>query len=132
MPAKRKLTMRQLRQMLRLGRDGASSREIARLLGVARSTVQENLKRAAETGLSWPLPGDLTDDVLEARLVCAGRGQTGPAPSPRARLGQLGARAEEAWGDHDDALGGVSSGPARRLWLQPVLRAVARLRAPAP
>ena len=40
MPAKRKLTMRQLRQMLRLARDGASSREIARVLGVARSTVQ--------------------------------------------------------------------------------------------
>jgi transposase len=68
MPAKRKLTMRQLRQMLRLARDGASSREIARVLGVARSTVQENLKRATEVGLSWPLAGDLTDDVLEARL----------------------------------------------------------------
>jgi DNA-binding MarR family transcriptional regulator len=59
MPAKRKLTMRQLRQMLRLARDGASSREIARVLGVARSTVQENLTRAADVGLSWPLPGDL-------------------------------------------------------------------------
>ena len=68
MPAKWKLTMRQLRQMLRLAGDGASSREVARLLGVARSTVQENLKRAAEAGLSWPLPGDLTDDALEARL----------------------------------------------------------------
>lgn len=68
MPAKRKLTVRQLRQMLRLAGDGASSREVARLLGVARSTVQENLKRAAEVGLSWPLPGDLTDDALEARL----------------------------------------------------------------
>src|SRR3954452_3087798 len=68
MPAKRKLTMRQLRQMLRLARDGASSREIARVLGIARSTVQENLKRAADEGLSWPLPGDLTDDALEGRL----------------------------------------------------------------
>ena len=68
MPAKRKLTMRQLRQMLRLARDGASSREIARVLGVARSTVQENLKRAMDAGLSWPLPGELTDDALEQRL----------------------------------------------------------------
>jgi transposase len=68
MPAKRKLTMRQLRQMLRLARDGASSREIARVLGVARSTVQENLKRAADAGLSWPLPGELTDHALEQRL----------------------------------------------------------------
>lgn len=68
MPAKRKLTMRQLRQMLRLARDGASARDIALTLGVARSTVQDNLKRAAASGLSWPLPGELTDDALEDKL----------------------------------------------------------------
>ncbi|WP_291164837.1 transposase, partial [Ensifer sp. SSB1] len=38
------------------------------ILGVARSTVQDNLKRAAMAGLSWPLPGELTDDALESRL----------------------------------------------------------------
>ena len=81
MPAKRKLTMRQLRQMLRLARDGASSREIARVLGVARSTVQENLTRAADVGLSWPLPGDLTDDALEAKLFA----RSGVKPGLRRR-----------------------------------------------
>ena len=60
--------MRQLRQMLRLAGDGTSSREIAQRLGVARSTVQDNLKRATAAGLIWPLPGDLTDDALENRL----------------------------------------------------------------
>ena len=68
MPAKRRLTMRQLRQMLRLAGSGTSSREIAVVLGVARSTVQDNLKRAAQAGLTWPLPGELTDDALEHRL----------------------------------------------------------------
>ncbi len=68
MPAKRRLTMRQLRQMLRLAGSGTSSREIAVVLGVARSTVQDNLKRAALAGLTWPLPGELTDDALEHRL----------------------------------------------------------------
>jgi transposase len=68
MPAKRKLTMRQLRQMLRLSRDGVSVRDIAERLGIARSTVQENLKRAEQAGLSWPLPGALTDEALEGRL----------------------------------------------------------------
>jgi transposase len=68
MPAKRKLTMRQLRQMLRLAGDGTSARDIARTLGVARSTVQDNLKRAAAAGLTWPLPGELTDDALEGKL----------------------------------------------------------------
>ncbi|MEC5414267.1 helix-turn-helix domain-containing protein [Aurantimonas sp. C2-4-R8] len=68
MPAKRKLTMRQLRQMLRLAGDGTSARDIALTLGVARSTIQDNLKRAAASGLSWPLPGELTDDALEGKL----------------------------------------------------------------
>ena len=60
--------MRQLRQMLRLAGDGPSAREIAQRLGIARSTVQDNLKRATAAGLIWPLPGDLTDDALENRL----------------------------------------------------------------
>jgi len=68
MPAKRRLTMRQLRQMLRLAGGGTSSREIAVVLGIARSTVQDNLRRATEIGLTWPLPGDLTDDALENKL----------------------------------------------------------------
>ena len=68
MPAKRELTMRQIRQMLRLHRDGVSAREIGRTLGVARSTVQDNLKRAAAAGLAWPLAAELTDDILEQRL----------------------------------------------------------------
>ena len=45
MPARRELTMRQLRQMLRLHHDGVSARQIGRTLGVARSTTQDNLER---------------------------------------------------------------------------------------
>jgi len=60
--------MRQLRQMLRLARDGASPGHIAQTLGVARSTIQDNLKRAAAAGLSWPLPGEMTDEALENKL----------------------------------------------------------------
>ena len=52
MPAKRELTMRQIRQILRLVRDGVSAREIGRMLGVARSTVQDNLRRAEAAGLA--------------------------------------------------------------------------------
>jgi transposase len=68
MPAKRELTMRQLRQMLRLHHDGVSTHEIGRMLGVARSTIRDNLSRAAKAGLIWPLASDLTDDILEQRL----------------------------------------------------------------
>ena len=68
MPAKRELSMRQLRHLLRLHHDGVSAREIGRRLGVARSTIQDNLKRAAAAGLTWPLADDVTDEALETRL----------------------------------------------------------------
>jgi transposase len=60
--------MRQLRQMLRLRHDGVSAREIGRTLGVARSTIQDNLERARAAGIGWPLPTEWTDEVLEQRL----------------------------------------------------------------
>ena len=82
MPAKRELNMRQLRTLLRLHHDGVSAREIGRRLGVARSTIQDNLKRAAAAGLAWPLGGDVTDDVLEQRLF----GRTGVATGQRRRV----------------------------------------------
>ena len=68
MPARRELTMRQIRHMLRLARDGVSAREIGRTLGIARSTVQDNLGRAAAAGLLWPLGEEITDAVLRKRL----------------------------------------------------------------
>jgi transposase len=68
MPAKRELSMRQMRHLLRLHHDGVSAREIGRLLGVARSTIQDSLKRAAAAGLKWPLPDAATDDALERQL----------------------------------------------------------------
>jgi len=68
MPAKRKLTMRQLRRILRLHHEGASAREIVRVAGIARSTVQDALKRATAAKLAWPLPDELGDEELEARL----------------------------------------------------------------
>ncbi len=60
--------MRQIKQMLRLAHDGVSSREIGRTLGVARSTVQDNLARATAAGLTWPLGPGVSDAVLEQRL----------------------------------------------------------------
>ena len=67
MPAKRE-TIRQIRQMLRLHHDGVSAREIGRTLGLARSTIQDNLERAEKAGIGWPLAPGLTDGILEDRL----------------------------------------------------------------
>jgi transposase len=61
--------MRQVREVLRLKfAGGVSVSEIARRIGVAASTVRETLKRFAAAGLSWPLPEEMTDVVLEVRL----------------------------------------------------------------
>jgi len=77
MPSKRELTMRQLRYLLRLHHEGVSAREIGRRLGVARSTIQDNLKRARAAGLCWPLPEGATDEGLELQLFGRSDGAAG-------------------------------------------------------
>jgi hypothetical protein len=69
--------MRQLRYMLRLHHDGVSAREIGRTLGVTRSTIQDNLRRAQASGIDWPVPAELTDDILEQRLFARGGTKAG-------------------------------------------------------
>jgi hypothetical protein len=129
MPAKRELTMRQLRYMLRLHHDGVSARAIGRALGVARSTIQDNLRRAQASGIAWPLPPELTDDVLEQRLFARPGTQAG-----------LRRRSEPDWGTLARELKrpGVNLmvlweeyRHTGRLRLQPVLRSVPRVRAAA-
>src|SRR4051812_35173350 len=70
MPAER-IAMRQVREVLRLKAAGVSGNEIARRVGVAPSTVRLTLQRLAAAGLGWPLPAELTDAALEARLFTA-------------------------------------------------------------
>lgn len=77
MPARRMLTMRHLRRVLRLHYEGTSTRDIVRAVGIARTTVQRALERAKAADLSWPLPDDLTDEVLEARLFTRSGGGVG-------------------------------------------------------
>jgi transposase len=67
MPAGR-VSMRYMREILRLGSAGISKHEIARRTGLAPSTVRETLKRFEVAGLVWPLPDDVMDATLEAKL----------------------------------------------------------------
>ena len=68
MPAER-TTMRQVREVLRLKFvGGVPIRKIARRIGVAASTVRTTVRRFQAAALSWPLPEELTDTTLEARL----------------------------------------------------------------
>ena len=45
--------------------------QIAAAVGVSAGTVSHVLARAEAAGLSWPLPSDLDDEALRARLYPA-------------------------------------------------------------
>ena len=64
-----KTPMRKIRELLRLKwTQQLSNRVIAQSCSIARSTVAECLDRATKAGLSWPLPDNLDDTVLEKLL----------------------------------------------------------------
>ena len=68
MPAER-VAMRQAREIICLKFSaGLKTREIARRLGLAPSTVRETLRRFESAGLSWPFPDGMRDTDLEAAL----------------------------------------------------------------
>jgi len=76
-------TMRKVRDVLRLSwGEQLSLRQVARSLAMPHTTVAVFLRRAKEAGLTWPLPEDLDDDALEARLfdVAAPTGSLYPQP----------------------------------------------------
>ena len=76
MPAER-IGMRDAREIIRLKSSSVSTHEIARRLGLARSTVRETLTRAETVGLSWPLPEGMNDEALEAALYANRRSKRG-------------------------------------------------------
>ena len=77
MPAER-VSMRQAREIIRLKFSASlPTREIARRLGLAPSTVRETLSRLDSAGLSWPLPEGIGDAELEAALYANRRSKRG-------------------------------------------------------
>jgi transposase len=77
MPAER-VAMRQAREIIRLKfLANVATREIARRLGLAPSTVRETLKRIESAGLVWPLPSEMNDAALEAALYANRRSKRG-------------------------------------------------------
>ena len=75
--------MRKVREVLRLRHElGLGLRQIARSLGLSHSTVSGYLGRAEAAGVLWPLPEDLGDAELEARLFPGSEGQGRRRPEP--------------------------------------------------
>ena len=73
-------TMRKIREILRLViGEGFSRRQAAAATGSPYSTIADHLGRAERAGLGWPLPEDMDDAELEARLFA--KPETPPASS---------------------------------------------------
>jgi len=61
--------MRKIREVLRLNwEEELSPRQISKSCSIARSTVQDYIRRAEEAALSWPQVKDLDDTTLERSL----------------------------------------------------------------
>ena len=70
MPGQR-LPMRKIRDVLRLSAAGMSKRQIAASLSIGSTAAGTFINRARAAGVVWPLPDDMTDQGLEARLFPA-------------------------------------------------------------
>jgi hypothetical protein len=67
--------MRHIREILRLKHEvGLHHRAIAKACGVGVGTVSEYVHRVRRAGLVWPLPAEVDEAALEARLF--------PVPGP--------------------------------------------------
>ncbi len=103
--AQMRLSMRRIREILRLKAERFSDRQIAEAAGVARSTVQECLRRARIEGLSWQ-DGQLMDEVeLHGLLYRTAGRPSKAAPLPdfalvHAELGSKGMTRELLWQEY--------------------------------
>jgi transposase len=75
--------MRKIRDALRLSLcEDLSFRQISASLQIPHTTVADYVKRANAAGLGWPLPEDLDDDALEARLYASAAPLASTRPLP--------------------------------------------------
>lgn len=73
--------MRKTREILRLAHKvGLTNRQIARSLSVSPTTVGECLRRARVAAITWPLPEEMDDEVLEGLLYGEERKSEKPLP----------------------------------------------------
>ncbi len=74
--------MRKIGEVLRLAAAGHSQREIGRSLQVSHTTVAEYLRRAAASGITWPLPDEVDEAALEQQLFPVAPAQDPKRPLP--------------------------------------------------
>jgi len=67
--AKRRLTMRKIREIMRLKKElGLSDRQVARSLKISHSTVRSYQKRIELAGLTWPMLKEMSEEEILSSL----------------------------------------------------------------
>ena len=110
--AARPITMRKLKELMRLKFQAhLSHRQIARSLGISSGTVSTYARKMIEAGLSWPLPAELDDTALEARVFRApiSRGRAAVKrepdfPTMHQELKRKGVTLQLLWEEYQDGL----------------------------
>ena len=77
-----RVSMHQLKEVLRLTAAGLSQRQIARSLKLSNGVVAKYQAAGRRAGLSWPLPEAL-DDVALANQLCTKPAESAPASAAR-------------------------------------------------
>lgn len=132
--AAERLSMRKLREVLRLDALGHSKRAIGRSLKISHNTAALYLRRAAEAGVSWPSCEALDDATLESLLLPPTPEAGAPRPLPEwpsihRELRRKGVTLQLLWleykATHPDGLQYTQFVTRYRAWensLDPVLR----------
>ena len=77
--AKMRVSMRKIREVLRLRHElGLSVRQVREATGVGKTAVSEYVSRAKVIGITWPIPGEISDAELERRLFTPAGFHDGP------------------------------------------------------
>jgi len=95
----KRLTMRKIKEAMRLQASGLSTRKIAASLGVGHSTAMDYMKRIRLAGLTWPLPDEMTDTALEERRWKNGCSTRRVARAVWSRHNRIGLRSTGNCGD---------------------------------
>jgi len=80
--AAERLSMRKIKEVLRLHAAGVSARAISESLRISHSTVNDYVRRIKAAQLSWPLPACWADADLEAQLWGASTAAPRSRPLP--------------------------------------------------
>ncbi len=76
-----KLSMRKIKEILKLHYEGVSNREIARRFNISAGSVSNYLTRAKAAELIWPLPDEWTEDKIYGVLFpVTSKNQSHPLP----------------------------------------------------